>query len=183
MNECQKMKWSGRAKVAFSWAVLALLATGSPAFASPAARSGKVADKPAAPTTAAVDAEVTLIHASNDADGGIDPRIGKLPNLGNYKSYRLLSRANVSLKKAVPTTTTLPNGRILQIILKDVKDHQFIIDTSINQPASGRDGGGPGGTAFLPLLEVRASVDVPVFIAGQTYQAGMLIIAIKILPR
>src|SRR6266508_2081593 len=82
--------------------------------------------------------------------------------------------SNVSLKKAAPTTTTLPNGRVLQITLKDVKDRQFIIDTSINQP---------GGTVFLPLLEVRAAVDVPVFIAGQTYQNGMLIIAIKILPK
>jgi len=117
---------------------------------------------------------VTLIHATNEADAGVDPRIGKLPNLGNYRSYQLLSRNNVSLKKAAPTTTTLPNGRVLQITLKDVKDRQFIIDTSINQP---------GGTVFLPLLEVRAAVDVPVFIAGQTYQNGMLIIAIKILPK
>ena len=118
----------------------------------------------------AVDAEITLIHASNNSDAGIDPRIGKIPNLGSYKSYQLLSQSNMTIKKA-PTTTTLPNGRILQISLKDVKDKQYIIDTSINQP---------GGTAFLPLLEVRASVGVPVFIAGQSYQGGMLIIAIKI---
>ena len=32
-----------------------------------------------APAPAAVDAEVTVIHASNNADAGIDPRIGKLP--------------------------------------------------------------------------------------------------------
>lgn len=126
-----------------------------------------------APAPAAVDAEVTLIHASNNVDAGIDPRIGKLPNIGSYKSYQLLSQSNMTIKKA-PTTTTLPNGRILQISLKDVKDKQYIIDTSINQP---------GGTAFLPLLEVRASVGVPVFIAGQSYQGGMLIIAIKILPK
>jgi hypothetical protein len=126
-----------------------------------------------APAPAAVDAEVTLIHASNNVDAGVDPRIGKLPNIGSYKSYQLLSQSNMTIKKA-PTTTTLPNGRILQISLKDVKDKQYIIDTSINQP---------GGTAFLPLLEVRASVGVPVFIAGQSYQGGMLIIAIKILPK
>jgi hypothetical protein len=126
-----------------------------------------------APAPAAVDAEVTLIHASNNVDAGIDPRIGKLPNIGSYKSYQLLSQSNMTIKKA-PTTTTLPNGRVLQISLKDVKDKQYIIDTSINQP---------GGTAFLPLLEVRASVGLPVFIAGQSYQGGMLIIAIKILPK
>jgi hypothetical protein len=119
-----------------------------------------------------VNAEVTLIHATADADGGVDPRIGKLPQLGNYKSYRLLSRTNVAIKRAVPATTALPNGRNLQISLKDVKDDRFVIDTSIDQP---------GGTTFLPLLQVRAAVDVPVFIAGQTYQGGMLVIAIKIL--
>ena len=138
--------------------------------------TGNVADQtpaPPPPAPAAVDAEVTVIHASNNADAGIDPRIGKLPNIGSYKSYQLLSQSHMTIKKA-PTTTTLPNGRILQISLKDVKDKQYIIDTSINQP---------GGTAFLPLLEVRASVGLPVFIAGQSYQGGMLIIAIKILPK
>ena len=150
-----------------------VLGIGSAVNAAPAPHGGRVADQPG-PSAAAVDAEVSFIHATNDADGGIDPNIGKLPNLGNYKSYRLLQRAKVSIKKGSPTTTTLPNGRILQITLKDVKEPQFIIDTSINQP---------GGTAFLPLLEVRATVGAPVFIAGQSYQGGMLIIGIKILPR
>jgi hypothetical protein len=157
-------------------AVLAGLASIAPrpaVAASWGSSTRAVADQPAAPVPAAVDAEVTLIHASNNVDAGIDPRIGKLPNIGSYKSYQLLSQSNMTIKKA-PTTTTLPNGRILQISLKDTKDKQYIIDTSINQP---------GGTAFLPLLEVRASVGVPVFIAGQSYQGGMLIIAIKILPK
>lgn len=149
---------------------LVLLGCASMAHAGPA----KVRDgiRQAGPGGAPVLAEVSVIHASGDADGGIDPSIGKLPNLGNYKSYRLLSRTNVSIRRGAPTTTPLPNGRVLQIALKDIKDLQFIIDTSINQP---------GGSAFLPLLEVRAAVDVPVFIAGQTYQGGMLIIGIKIL--
>ena len=165
------MRWSAPAL----FAALAGFAPMTPAaaIASQGHPKGISVDPAPAPAPAAVDAEVTLIHASNNADGGIDPRIGKLPNIGSYKSYQLLSQSNMTIKKA-PTTTTLPNGRILQISLKDVKDKQYIIDTSINQP---------GGTAFLPLLEVRAAVGVPVFIAGQTYQGGMLIIAIKILPK
>jgi hypothetical protein len=166
------------------WAAMAVLALGPAAHAAPSAAAGvargrapfegSVGQQPA-PAPVVVDAEVSVIHATNDADGGIDPNIGKLPNLGNYKSYRLLQRTRVSIRKpATPTTTTLPNQRVLAISLKDVKDNQFIIDTSINQP---------GGTAFLPLLEVRATVNVPVFIAGQSYQGGMLIIGIKILPR
>jgi len=157
-------------------AVLAGLASIAPRLVAAAPRGdagNAVTDQTVVPVPTAVDAEVTLIHASNNADAGIDPRIGKLPNIGSYKSYQLLSQSHMTIKKT-PTTTTLPNGRILQISLKDVKDKQYIIDTSINQP---------GGTAFLPLLEVRASVGVPVFIAGQSYQGGMLIIAIKILPK
>jgi hypothetical protein len=115
-----------------------------------------------------------LIHASNEGDGGADPRIGKLPKFGDYKAYRLLSRSTVTIQKSAPASTHLPNGRVLQMNLKDVKSDRYIIDTSINQP---------DGTTFLPLVEVRATVDVPVFFAGQTYQGGMLIIGIKILPR
>ena len=166
-----------RAPAALALAVLAGAGSIAPRLAEAASQSeatSKVANQavppPQAPAPVAVDAEVTLIHASNNTDAGIDPRIGKITNLGSYKSYQLLSQSNMTIKKA-PTTTTLPNGRILQISLKDVKDKQYIIDTSINQP---------GGTAFLPLLEVRASVGIPVFIAGQSYQGGMLIIAIKI---
>jgi len=175
----QRRRWDlTRAPAALVLAVLAGAASIAPRSAEAASQSqgtSKV-DQPAPPTPTpapapvAVDAEVTLIHASDNTDAGIDPRIGKIPNLGSYKSYQLLSQSNMTIKKT-PATTTLPNGRILQISLKDVKDKQFIIDTSINQP---------GGTAFLPLLEVRASVGVPVFIAGQSYQGGMLIIAIKI---
>jgi hypothetical protein len=133
-----------------------------------------IGDQTPPPAPASVEAEVTLVHATNEADGGVDPRIGKLPKLGDYKSYRLLSRSNVSMRKAAPATTALPNGRILKMNLKDAKDNRFVIDTSINQA---------DGTTFLPLVEVRATVDVPVFFAGQNYQGGMLIIGIKVLPR
>lgn len=159
-----------------TYGLLAAIVLSAPATARasgpPNRWDGVAQQPPAAPPTSVVNAEVTLIHATADADGGIDARIGKLPQLGNYQSYRLLSRQNMAIKRASPTTTTLPNGRILQISLKDVKDGRYVIDTSINQP---------GGTTFLPLLEVRAAVDVPVFIAGQTYQGGMLVISIKIL--
>jgi hypothetical protein len=171
MKKCPTSSRKRRATYA-SLAALSVLAMGPIVHAAPAPGLAEIAQQPA-PSPAAIDAEVSFIHATNDGDGGIDPNIGKLPNLGSYKNYRLLQRAKVSIRKGAPTTTTLPNGRVLQITLKDVKGPQFIIDTSINQP---------GGTAFLPLLEVRATVGAPVFIAGQSYQGGMLIIGIKILP-
>jgi hypothetical protein len=161
-----------RSTAALLSTALAVLGCTSLALAAPAPTGAGSIQQGAAAQP--VEAEVSVIHATNDPDGGIDPNIGKLPNLGNYKSYRLLQRAKVTIKKGAPATTTLPNARILQITLKDVKEPQYIIDTSINQP---------GGSAFLPLLEVRATVGAPVFIAGQSYQGGMLIIGIKILPR
>jgi hypothetical protein len=146
-----------------------------PASAGPSSPgAGFIADPVPAPASAPVEAEVTLVHATNDSDGGVDPRIGKLPKLGDFKSYRLLARSNVSMRKAVPATMTLPNGRILKMNLKEAKDNRFVIDTSINDS---------DGTTFLPLVEVRATVAVPVFLAGQSYQGGMLIIGIKVLPR
>jgi hypothetical protein len=150
----------------------ALVAPSAPAWNG--ASQAAVADRTQAPApTAPVQAEVMLIHASNQ-EGGIDPRIGKMPKFGDYKSYRLLSRSNVVLQKAAPAATRLPNGRVLQISLKDVQNSRYTIDTSIQQA---------DGSAFLPLVEVKATVDVPVFFAGQTYEGGMLVIGIKVLPR
>jgi hypothetical protein len=118
---------------------------------------------------APVQAEITLVQATNQGDGGVDPRIAKLPKFGDYKTYRFLSRTNVTIQKAPPASTHLPNGRTLQMALKEVKNDRYI-----NQP---------DGATFLPLVELRATVDVPVYFAGQTYEGGMLIIGIKVLPR
>jgi hypothetical protein len=157
-----------------AWACfgLSLFLVGATGFASPS--RGSVGDQAATPAPSPVQAEVMLIHATNDGDGGVDPRIGKLPKFGDYKAYRLLSRSDVSIQKSAPASTQLPNGRVLQLNLKDVKNDRYIIDTSINQA---------DGTTFLPLVEVRATLNVPVFFAGQSYQGGMLIIGIKILPK
>jgi hypothetical protein len=169
MNDRRRSMKSTAALLSTAMAVLG----STTAYATPPSSQAGFVQQGAAPAQP-VEAEVSVIHATNDPDGGIDPNIGKLPNIGNYKSYRLLQRTKVSIKKGSPATTTLPNARILQITLKDVKEPQYIIDTSINQP---------GGATFLPLLEVRATVGAPVYIAGQSYQGGMLIIGIKILPR
>ena len=145
---------------------------GSRAVAAPAEGSlARVSQQ--APAPAPVQAEITLVLATNEGDGGVDPRIGKLPRFGDYKAYRFLSRTNLTIPKTPPASTRLPNGRTLQMALKEVKNGRYIIDTSINQP---------DGATFLPLVELRATVDVPVYFAGQTYEGGMLIIGIKVLP-
>src|SRR5262245_6608569 len=72
-----------------------------------------------------VTAEVIVLYATNDGTG-IDPKIGKMPQLGkppfsSYNSYKLLGdRTKLSLAKGQAVTTTLPNSRVMQVTLKNI---------------------------------------------------------------
>ena len=81
--------------------VLVVLLLGLPrAWASPWTGEATSGIAQQSPAPAPVQAEVTLVHATSEGDGGIDSRIGKLPKFGDYKTYRLLSRTNVTIPKA-----------------------------------------------------------------------------------
>ena len=149
--------------------------------------SGARAEGPAAPqqaAAAATSAEVIILHATNDGSG-IDPKIGKMPALGqppfsSYNSYKLLERVTLPLSKGKSSTTKLPTGRDLMVTLKDVvepkkKDEpkRFVVTASIQKP---------DGNSFLPLLEVSAKAGEPFFVAGQNYKGGSLVIGIKVNP-
>lgn len=136
----------------------------------------------AAPSVASLAAEIVVLHAKNDGTG-IDPNIGKMPELGkppfsSYDSYKLLGRSNLSLARGQPTTFKLPNGRDLMITWKDevvVKGEpkKYVISTSIQKG---------DGHSFLPLLEVNVKAGDIFFVAGQKYDGGVLVFGIKILP-
>ena len=137
-----------------------------------------------APAAAAVNMEVIVLHATND-NSGIDPNIGKIPELSkppfsSYNSYKLLKRPKISVKKGEQTTVKLPNERDMAVMLKDIlppkkKDEvtRYVVSTSIQKP---------GGNTFLPLLEVNAKAGEWFFVAGQTYKGGILVVGIKVLP-
>jgi len=137
-----------------------------------------------AQANAAVSMEVVVLHGTNDGTG-IDPKIGKMPELAKppfsaYNSYKLLDRSKQSSSKASPSTLKLPNDGVLKISLKDVvppkkKDEakRFVINASIQKP---------GGNTFLPLLEVNAKAGETFFVAGQNYKGGILVIGIKVNP-
>ena len=132
---------------------------------------------PSSPSpTAAYSAEVLVLHATN-ADRGIDPRIGDMPELrqppfSSYKSYQLLQKVKLPLKLDDPKTFDLPNGRVLQAKLLEVLPADTVrISASINQP---------GGKTFLPLLEVKAKVGQAFIVAGQPYKAGILVLVIRV---
>ena len=64
------------------------------------------------------------VRISNDGTG-IDPKIGKMPALGqppfsSYNSYKLLDRVKLPLTKGKSSTTKLPTGRDLMVALKDI---------------------------------------------------------------
>ncbi len=150
-------------------------------------QGGALADDSQPPAQAAAPAiacEIVVLHATND-NSGIDPKIGKMPELGqppfsSYNSYKLLDRPKLTLNKGASATVKLPTGRDLMVMYKDIiepkkKDElkRFTITASIQKP---------GGNTFLPLLEVNAKAGENFFVAGQTYKGGMLVIGIKVNP-
>jgi hypothetical protein len=172
----------------FAWVALSSLV---PALTLPAYAGGSHSNAPAAsgapskppPDPSAkpeVDqafaAEVLILHATNDKKG-IDPRIGKLPELAKapfstYDSYELVDRARLPLKKDDPQNLKLPNGRTFQVRLLDVPQKDSVrLSASINRPS---------GKEFLPLLEVKAHVGQAFIVAGQSYKKGILVLVIRV---
>ncbi|HEY4102597.1 MAG TPA: hypothetical protein VGM44_01860 [Polyangiaceae bacterium] len=165
-----------RAGLAFSSLVLALTL---PAYAGAPSHPATSSPPPAAsnkpPSDQSFAAEVLVLHATNDKTG-IDPRIGKLPELGkapfsNYDSYKLLERTRLPLKSE-PENLKLPNGRTLQVRLLEVPQKDSVrLSASINRP---------NGKEFLPLLEVKARVGQAFIVAGQSYKKGILVLVIRV---
>lgn len=128
-------------------------------------------------------AEIIVLHATNDKKG-IDPKIGKLPELAkppfsSYDSYKLLDRAEIDLTKGKADRRKLPDDGQLEVTLND-----------ITQPAKKGDparyGVGatilkPGGKTFLPGVTVTAKKGEIFFVAGQKYDKGILVIGIRML--
>ncbi len=137
---------------------------------------------PLASAPTSVGAEVMVLHATQTAGAGsIDPQIGNLPQLKKppfsaYNTYKLLDRKSLVLEKLKPTDYTMVNKRVLQVTLQDITtDGRYKVAAAINQPSG-------TGDAFLKLLEVTASPNETFFVAGQTYEGGILVIGITIKP-
>ena len=150
----------------------------APAGAASAPGAGSAAPAPSARPGAEQPllAEVLILHATNEQKG-IDPRIGKLPELGkppfsNYDSYQVLDRARLPLKKDAPQNLKLPNGRTLQVrLLDELGPDSVRLSASINRPS---------GKEFLPLLEVKAHVGQAFIVAGQSHKKGILVLVIRV---
>jgi len=128
------------------------------------------------------DAQVLVLYANNEKKG-IDPRIGKLPQLkkppfSSFKGYTLLSRKTLPLKQGDTGKLTLPDKAVLKVGLKGRKKvgrkHKYVVTASIAKPK---------GKKFLRKLEVRATPKVYFFVAGQAYKKGILVLGIRMMPK
>ena len=168
------MKWAGF--VCCSLALALTLPGSGRALAASGAKTAPSASAAKPTPDQPFATEVLILHATNDKKG-VDPRIGKLPELGkapfsNYDSYAFVDRTRLPLKKDEPQNLKLPNGRTLQTRLLDVPERDHVrISASINRP-TGKD--------FLPLLEVSAKVGQAFIVAGQSYKKGILVLVIRV---
>lgn len=149
----------------------------APPVAPPA---GSAKAKPGIPHARA---EIIVLHATNDKKG-IDPKIGKLPELQKppfsaYDSYRLLDRAEIDLTQGQAGKLKLPDDGQLAVTLNEIVEPtkkgdpiRFGVGASIQKP---------GGRTFLPGVTVNAKKGEIFFLAGQTYQKGILVIGIRVL--
>lgn len=132
------------------------------------------------PPQAPVGGEIIVMLATN-GDGGIDPQIGVLPQLrlppfSAYNTYKLLARHPVTWALRQSQSVKLPNGRILKTSLTTVDANQrHRVSASISRPDVDA-----GERSFLPLLEVTARSGETFFVAGQSYQGGVLVVGIRV---
>lgn len=156
---------------------LGLLAPGS-ALADSASPFIPEAEQLQSPAEDTIQVELLVLHATNDGKG-IDKGLEDMPELkrppfSSYNSYKVLKRDKVALKKGSSDKRKLPNDRQLLMSYKAQKEQKHTISVAIQKPNGGED--------YLPLLEVNARKGERVFVAGQAYQGGILVIGLKILP-
>ena len=159
-------------RLAFSLVALSCLLWGTEADARPV----PVSEPEQKPARASEAVELLVLHATNTKKG-IDARLRDLPELAKapfsaYDSYSVLQRARLPLALKTPKTHRLPNGRVLAAELLELqKDDICRLSASISEP---------GGTAFLPLLEVRAKVGQRFIVAGQKFKSGILVLVLRL---
>ena len=120
--------------------------------------------------------EISVLHGTHERRAG-DPRVSDMPELregrfASYASYVLLSRTELTLSRGGKRQLKLPNARTLETRLEAIlPDGSSRLRASIDRP---------GGTEFLPLLEVKARPGQAFIVAGQSYARGILVLVFKV---
>jgi hypothetical protein len=164
--------------LAASVAALVALAAGSLVLALPL-RDAQAQPPPGPPPALAVNADVKVLLAGQvEGRGSIDPAIGNLPQLRKpplsaFNSFHLLDKRILSLPMGRTGAYTLPNGRVLQLTFVEPAPDGFRVLAAITRP---------GGNAYLKQLNLTARPNETVFVAGQSFRGGTLVLAITLRP-
>lgn len=132
-------------------------------------------------TAESAAAEVLVLHATNDGKG-IDPAIGKLPQLeqppfSSYDSYKLLGRESLALGPS--GELTLPDGGKLTLSLQKVVSSEkkgetrYVVDAKVLKK---------NGDKFVSA-EFNTRERVHFFLAGPPYDKGILVLGIRVAPK
>jgi len=127
--------------------------------------------------------EIIVLHARQDPKGGhVGPGVPNLPQLSQppfsaYNTFTFVGQTTLTLDQAKPddpwkgkpsATYALVTGKPLQIALLDhLPDKRFHIGATIGKDAP-------------DVVRWDAPAGEPVFIAGQSYQDGILVIGITL---
>ena len=117
-----------------------------------------------------------VVHARNTATPGIDASLANLkqlrdPPFSSYNTYKLLSQSRVGVAKDKATNVPLPDQGKLSLKRLDVPA-RYKLGVNILKGS---------GDPFLANLEVTGDLNEIFFVAGQVYQGGILVIAIRFL--
>ncbi|MSP25799.1 MAG: hypothetical protein EXR75_11675 [Myxococcales bacterium] len=120
-----------------------------------------------------------VAHGTNTGKG-IDPKLKDLPQLrqppfSSYDTYRLIDQGTVGLGAESPGQMGIVGDRQLSVSLeeevtKDREPKRFRVKAVLTKK------GEPNGTTVVALLKAGERF----FVAGQKYQGGILVIAIKV---
>ncbi|MCC6994383.1 MAG: hypothetical protein IT370_07125 [Deltaproteobacteria bacterium] len=136
---------------------------------------------PAAP--AALNADLMTLHAHN-GKGGIDGKIGKLPQLkkppfSQFKSWKLLEKSKATLAKDVIAAVRLPNGNVVELNFKAVVMPQKVGDPvkyTVTTLVKKSDG------STMPVGSVTTKAGEVFFVSAGQHLMGVIMVAIKVSP-
>lgn len=148
-----------------------LMATRVASAQKPAVPPGQ---PPPPPPLVNISADVMVVHARNTASPGIEASLANLkqlrdPPFSSYNTYKLLSQSRVGVAKDKAASVSLPDQGKLSLKRLDVSA-RYKLGVNILKGS---------GDPFLANLEVTGDLNEIFFVAGQVYQGGILVIAIR----
>lgn len=126
------------------------------------------------PPKEAPKAEVMVIHATKCDKKSVDPQIGDAPPALGFDCLKLLEKKTMPLVLNQASATPLPNGRTFQLLHTAKVDQRYKVTASIS-PADGSSG-------YVKLADITADPQKPFNVGGFTYQNGVLVLTVRIVP-